>query len=254
MKKKAKAPEKENSERWVLTYADVMNLLLIFFIILFVISQVDTNKFNELSQSLGKAFSFGTSSGETLITLPNGGTELQSGIPGVSGGSGGKSEEEQMEDVRKEIEQKVEEEQLGDKIDVVIEERGIKISIKAQYLFPSGSAQINPEVMSNILSIGDVLKSLSGNMIRVEGHTDTDPIKTSSYPSNWELASARAGNVLRILVEKCGISPEKICAVSYGEFQPLVPNDSEVNKAKNRRVDIVILKQEFAIGEVASDN
>ncbi|MCX7772885.1 MAG: flagellar motor protein MotB [Clostridia bacterium] len=265
MAKKGKPKvEKDNAERWLLTYADLMNLLLIFFIILFAMSQVNETKMQQLAQSLSKAF--GMDGGGQV--LPNSG--VNSGVINLGGGikptitpppSGngnlngqGKSEEQQMEEVLGDIKQTIKENGLSDKINVSIQERGIKISITAQYLFASGSADLDPKVVNNILDIGKLLKLLPANMIRVEGHTDTDPIRTSLYPSNWELSSARATNVLRLLVEKCGVDPKMISAVGYGEYHPDYPNSNEVNKAKNRRVDIVILKQDFAVGEAGGGN
>jgi chemotaxis protein MotB len=91
--------------------------------------------------------------------------------------------------------------------------------------------------------------SFSENSIRIEGHTDNDPISTPLFPSNWELSSARATNVLRFLIEKTKLKAENLSAVGYGEFHPLLPNTSKENKAKNRRVDIVILKQDASKSE-----
>ncbi len=253
MKKKATKAQKENSERWVLTYADVMNLLLIFFIILFAISQVNQAKAEQLSQSLNKAFGssgynrsiipFPDDNGDSLIIEP-----LYPTYPGVDE-SQDKTEAEQMDEVTNSLETMIAQQSLQDKIDVSLQERGIKISVKAQYLFASGSAVLNKEVMSEILEIGEILKLIPGNMIQVEGYTDTEPINSPFYSSNWELASVRATNVLRVLVEKSGIPADKICAVSYGEFHPIYPNDTPDNKAKNRRVDIIVLKQAFSNGE-----
>lgn len=267
--KRAKA-SKENTERWLLTYADLMNLLLIFFIILYAMSKVDVAKYNELSQAMGKVFGIGHSSNEmfppgagsdSLIDLGKGNqkdnTPTPTPTPSATGDQGtgaGNIEDQEMQALKNSLENMITEGNLGGEITVSTEERGVKISIQAQYLFASGSSELEPTVLKNVEDIGKMLKEFPDNYVRVEGHTDTDPIKTALYPSNWELSSARATNVLRILVEKCSLDPKRISAVGYGEYQPLYPNDTEVNKAKNRRVDIVLLKQDFSVGEAGSGN
>lgn len=244
--------EKDTSERWLLTYADLMNLLLILFIILFAMSQVDAGKFQQLSNSLHKAFGSGTGNvinsqgGNSLIPMEN--TAPGSNVAPVQ------TEEEQMDEVQQQVSDLIEDQKLGNTIAVDLEERGIVISITAQLLFKSGSAELEPDSKPTIQEIGNILKAIPGNQIRIEGHTDTDPIRNSTYPSNWELSSARATNVLRLLVDKAGIDPRRISAVGYGEYRPKAPNTSLQNKALNRRVDIVIVKSKFDQVEAGQGN
>lgn len=234
----------ENHERWVLTYADVMNLLLILFIILYTMSQVDVAKFNQLAASLKAAF--GDSAATTMMMQGANGNSIipldaSSPSPVVSSSM----EDQQMQAVKETVEKLAEKENLTGEVEVSIKERGVEISIKERVLFKPGSAQIEEVSMQTITGIGKVLLSIPGNHIRVEGHTDNDPINTAQFPSNWELSSMRATNVLRILVEKCGINPKIISSVGYGEFTPKVPNTTLQNKSANRRVDIVILKNMY---------
>lgn len=246
--------EKDNSERYLLTYADLMNLLLILFIILFAMSQVDTTKFQQLSQSMSSAFGNGSppsvvqgsGSGNSLVNFPA--TMPSPVIPS-------KLEEQQMEALQGEISQMVESEGLSANVSVVLQDRGIVITINEKVLFKSGSAEIEKTSQDKVLKIGkDILSKIPNKHIRVEGHTDNVPIKSAYFPSNWELSADRATNVLRILVDQAGLDPKSISAVGYGEYTPLVPNTSDENRAQNRRVDIVILRDASSKGEASTDD
>jgi len=244
---------KDNAERWLLTYADLMNLLLILFIILFAMSQVDTQKFQQLSQSLSAAFGSGSNSvlqgsgqGNSLIDFPA--TMPSPVIPA-------EMEDKQIDGIAQEVREIIKGQGLEGSIDVKRQERGVVISINERLFFKSGSAVIEKESEEKVLKIGnDILAKIPNKHIRIEGHTDNVPIKSAIFPSNWELSSARATSVLRILVDKSKIDPKLISAVGYGEFTPLVPNDSDANREKNRRVDIVILTQDSSQGEASTDN
>jgi len=259
----AKKPrvEKDNSERYLLTYGDLMNLLLIFFIILYSMSQVDSQKFEQLSGSFQS--SFGAFAPGSIINTGGGGSSLMtlkpsdvaSPTPNPTSQNGtGTAEEISEKAVRDKVEKLISEQSLQGNLKVELEERGVVISITASYLFKSGSAIIEPDSMAILDKIGNILLSVPGNHIRIEGHTDNDPIKTSIYPSNWELSSSRSTNVLRQLVDNSGIQPTVISSVGYGEYRPRVPNTTEANKALNRRVDIVIIKSIFDASEAGKGN
>ncbi len=243
---------KDNNERWLLTYADLMNLLLILFIILFSMSQVNTEKFQKLSQSLSSAFGNGEapslvqggSSGNSLIDFPA--TMPSPVIPS-------KIEDQQMEALQEEIEGLVDSEGLKGNVAVTMEDRGIIVRINEKILFKSGSAIIETKDQDTLITIGKDMLSKINKHIRVEGHTDNVPMKSALYASNWELSAARAINVLKLLVDKGGINPKMIHPVPYGEYSPLVPNTTDANRAKNRRVDIVILRDSSSKGEADTD-
>lgn len=244
---------KDNAERWLLTYADLMNLLLILFIILFAMSQVSTEKFQQLSQSLSSAFGNGeppsvvqgSGSGNSLVNFPA--TMPSPVIPS-------KLEDQQMEALQEEISGLVESEGLKGDVAVTMQERGIVVTINEKILFKSGSAIIEPNDQNTLITIGkDILSKIPDKHIRVEGHTDNIPMKSALYASNWELSAARAINVLKLLVEKCGIDPHMISPVGYGEYNSVAKNDTDANRAKNRRVDIVILRDSSSKGEAATD-
>jgi chemotaxis protein MotB len=238
---------KDTAERWLLTYADLMNLLLIFFIILYAISQVDQQKAQQLSQSMRAAF--GQASGETIIGKGMSGNSIakmdnKDEAP-PSSVVEGTLEKEQMNEVKKKVEDIAKKTGLIDQVGVTLEERGVRISISSTLLFKKSSDEIEPAALPTVRGIGDVLRNIPDKPIRIEGHTDSDQINTERFPSNWELSSARANKVLRFFVENSKISPKIISSVGFGEYRPLVPNTTEANKSKNRRVDIVIIKSMY---------
>ncbi len=251
-KPKAKV-EKDTAERWLLTYADLMNLLLIFFIILYTISQTDVAKFNQLAESLREAFGESTASsfisesgaGTSIIPLEN--TAPSPVIPSTL-------EDQQMEEVKEKVTEIIKNENLTGEVEVSMQERGVLISIKEKVLFKSGSAEIEPESRQTVEKLGGALKIITGNHMRVEGHTDNDPINTAQFPSNWELSLIRATNVLHLLVDKSGVDPTIISPVGYGEFRPKLPNTTPENKAANRRVDIVIVRNVYDKSEAGADS
>ena len=130
---------------------------------------------------------------------------------------------------------------------VSMEDRGLVITFVAEVLFDSGKADVKPEGKKILAKVADVVKEESmGNNIGVEGHTDNEPIKYSGWKSNWELSTARATNVLHYLVDECSLNPEKLSATGYGEYRPVVSNETAEGRQKNRRVEIIIKPQETA--------
>ncbi len=242
MGRRGREPEKApNHERWLITYADLITLLMIFFIIMYTISNINSKKFAQLSASMTEAL-LGQNSGYILGDAPG---PLM--IPD-STAAGGRTELASMRKAKEEIEKYIEKQGLKSKVEVSQEERGLVISLKEALLFNKGSAQITPPAREVILKVGQVLSQLPNN-IRIEGHTCNLPIHTAQFPSNWELSTARATNVVRFLVTEVGIKPEKLSATGYGEFRPVAPNTSEANRARNRRVDIVVLRSVLDIAE-----
>jgi len=247
LKRRQKA-KKENSERWLLTYADMITLLLIFFIVLYTLSQIDVKKFEALSTSLSQAMG----AGGMVLDSPG-----PSVVPGISGtisevavSSGDNS---QLDKIMKELQEYVKESNLQAKVSVTMEERGVVLSFQEEVLFMLGSAELTPRAREIITKVGPVLE-IAPNYLRVEGHTDNLPIRTSQYPSNWELSAARANTVLKELLKNFKIHPQRLSAVAYGEYRPLVKNDSEANRQTNRRVNIVILRSEYGGAEPGSLN
>ncbi|MGB9662706.1 MAG: flagellar motor protein MotB [Moorellaceae bacterium] len=232
----------DNKERWLLTYSDLITLLMIFFVVMYAISDTNTKKLAALAQSLNQAL-VGSSGG----LFQEGGPSM---LPGLSGGpsffeqKGEGETNSSLDQASAKLSEYIASSGLQQEITLTKEERGLVITMVETVLFPKGSAELTPHAREIIAKVGRILAPLP-NFVRVEGHTDTLPISTERFPSNWELASARALNVLHVLIAEAGIAPERLSATSYGEYRPIAPNDSESNMARNRRVDIVVLKETY---------
>ncbi len=222
---------------WSLTYGDFMSLLLCFFIMLFALSTIDVARFKEVISSIQGALGVLEGGPRVLnpsdIPVPKPPTQISpSGLV-----------ELKLAGLMKEIErQLIKEGNLSpDKVSFKIDERGLVITFLDAVFFDVGKANLKPGVFPILDALADALKDVK-NSIRIEGHTCDLPIHTSQFPSNWELSAARAIAVLRYLVEEKGLPPERLMAVGYGEYRPLAPNVDEELRQKNRRVEIVILR------------
>lgn len=229
-RRKRQEESSPGSPTWLTTYSDLVTLLLCFFVLLFSFSTVDAQKFKAIMSS----FQGGTG-------VLEGGTTINPPIP--------VDDEQEVEseliDLMEYLEEYAKTLGLGNKITVKIEERGIVVRFMDDVFFDSGSAKIKIESFEILKSVAELLnrEEFINRQIRIEGHTDSDPIlKSSKYPTNWELSSDRATNVLRYLVEVESIEGERVSSSNYSYYRPIVPNDSPENKAKNRRVDVIILK------------
>ncbi len=246
-------PEKDRSERWLLTYADLITLLLIFFIVLYTISKQDVAKFEQIAESLNSALT-----GSKEIIGDSAGPSMIPGFHGFNLPVTDTVEDEQEEDMMEEIKRKVQElvkrEGLQASISVTREERGVVVRIVDHVLFRSGYADLTPQADRILKAIGKILLINKDQYIRIEGHTDNIPISNHRFPSNWELSAARATNVLRLFAEKSGIDQRLLSGVGYGEFRPIADNSTDGGRAKNRRVEIVILSSKFNPSESQHTN
>lgn len=244
-------PEKENSERWLLTYSDLITLLLIFFIILYTISKQDEAKFKQISESLSSALS---GSKEVIGDSPGPHIIGQAGFK-PQGDKTDKQEElaekKKMQDIKQKVEELAKKEGLQTSISVTITERGVAIRIVDQVLFNSGYADLTPQADRILRGIGQILLTNKDQYIRIEGHTDNVPISNGRFASNWELSAARATKVLRLFVN-IGFDPRLLSETGYGEYRPVADNKTELGKSKNRRVEIVILSTKFNQSESQS--
>ncbi|MCF6460538.1 OmpA family protein [Clostridium sp. Cult3] len=232
--KKRRKTEESNTDSWLTTYSDLVTLLLCFFVLLFSFSNIDAQKFRTIMSS----FQGGTG-------VLEGGTTLELGENAES------SEdllEEDLEKLKGILEEYADSVGLGAEILLSVEERGLIVRFMDNVLFDSGKAELKPESIEILETVAEILNrdEFRDRLIKVEGHTDTDPILYSKkYPTNWELSSTRATNVLRYLVEEENIDGSRISSSGYSYYRPIAPNDTRENKAKNRRVDIVILRSSF---------
>lgn len=239
--KKREDHEKDNSERWLLTYSDLITLLMIFFVVMYAMSNVDAQKYQVLSQSLNGALEPSGMGGSG-----SGGTASGGGIDVSQALADGKSDQVDPELVAaaEEITKLIREKNLQDKVSVSIQERGVVVGLMNTVLFDPGSAQIKPESVPTLVAIGQIANGVH-NYIRIEGNTDDVPQSSPQFPSNWELSVVRATEVLRLMIAQSGVAPDKISAVGYGEYRPSVPNTSPENRSKNRKVDVVILSDKL---------
>ena len=212
--------ESGDKDRYLITYADLITLLLGLFIILYAISNIDSSKYKSVVAAFDNYFG----NDRLITTIPD-----KKAVPTPK------------DKLSEELSKLIVQNDYSNSIQLEENERGITLHILEKILFPPGSADLNGMSKIVLKKIADVIRNLP-NDIRIEGFTDNTPISNSKYPSNWHLSSARALNTAWYLIQDEGISPDKVSIVGNGENQPIAPNDSPETRARNRRVDIVILK------------
>lgn len=281
-RKRHEEPEKENNERWLLTYSDLITLLMIFFVVLYSMSKIDADKFRAIADSLNKSLGGSQPSKMEIANNPNGPAFLDTGNmtskatqPGKSNNpdntsdnnlsaqssvqssevSQGNIEAENMsiEAIKAKVDKFARDNDIETKLISSIEERGLVVSIQDTLLFDSGSATLTPKARSILEKIAVVLNG-TPNFIRVEGHTDNLPIHTPQFPSNWELSASRATNVVQLMIDSGGISPERLSEIGYSQYRPIMSNDTEAGRSRNRRVDLIILRSKYDAVEPSSSN
>ena len=238
-KKRHKNHEEEGGEAWLLPYSDLMTLLLAVFIVLFAVSQVDVQKAQQMSQEFTEQMMSGGSSSSQSASQGN----QQKESSGEAGGES-KSELQQMEELKAEIDAKLKSENLSSSVQTGIDKRGLVISLSNAIFFDPGSAEIKADNEKTLLEIANMVNVMN-NYIRIEGHTDDVPMNSNVYRSNWDLSAARAANVVRLLTSNTNISPDRLIAVGYGEYRPVADNSTEAGRAKNRRIDIIVLSEKY---------
>lgn len=243
--------EPENHERWLVSYADFITLLFAFFTVMYATSQQDAAKEKEFEKSIRKSFAIFGAGGTGGASGAQGGED--SGLPratlaGQSAGAGleafpgRKAGPAEVQDyvvrrLRKNLSgAEAEEAARAIRHDAV----GVRIQLAAASLFPEGSADLKPEAIGELAKFGPLLKDSKRRLI-IEGHTDDQPIHTARFPTNWELSALRATKIVRYLHLRQGIDEGRMTAVAYADQRPAAPNDSEENRAKNRRIEIQIV-------------
>jgi chemotaxis protein MotB len=216
--------KRDNHERWLLTYSDLITLLLAFFVIMYGISSADVKKFSRLAESMRKAFN----------------VDVLQGMPEVSLMEDASAEARDLSVLYGELSDFFQQEGFADKVEIGVRPDGIAISISGNMLFASGRAELRPDSIQLLHALGRGLSRLT-NLIRVEGHTDDVPPAGTEFPTNWELSGARSVAVVRELAEEEGIDPRRLSAVAYSQYRPVAPNDSARSRAKNRRTEVLVL-------------
>ena len=256
--------EHENEERWLLTYADMITLLMVLFIVLFAISSVNTSKFEQLSKSLAEAIS-----GKIVQGGPNiqesGATEateqstpeppvpaIQPVIKSESSTSGrgaanlqksaAQREEEDFQKLKQQIDQYAREHGLESALQTTVAHRGLVIRLLTdRILFASGQAHLEPESSGLLAAIARLLITEVRHPIVVEGHTDSRPIHSAQFPTNWELSTARSTQVVRFFIRH-GVAARRLQAAGVAAQRPLASNSSDRGRSRNRRVEIVLVR------------
>jgi chemotaxis protein MotB len=216
-----------NNERWLLTYADMITLLLALFIILFSISTISKVKFKALAHEMSGGFS-ATDADNRPATEKSLAQDTQS-----------------LNALAAALRAYVHQRHLTKNVDVRIEKRGVVVSLRTDSaMFKSGSAVLEPQAGGLIHAIAGFLLTPAQRMrmLKIEGNTDDVPIATPLYPTNWELSTSRAVSVTRHLSEHDGIAAQRLAAIGFAEWHPIAPNTAEANRLLNRRVDIVVLR------------
>lgn len=235
---KRKGHEKEpNHERWLLTYSDLITLLMIFFVIMYASSNLDATKYKAVSESFNVVFNGG---GKTIVGNDSS-PSISDTKPAVNPAA---MEQSKIQEIKNQVDTYLKKNGMKGTVSTNIDERGLVISLNDTLFFDTGKAEIKPESQKKIIEIGKMLNKIN-NYIRIEGHTDNIPIKNDRFQSNWQLSCERAANVTMILIDKANIPPQKLSAVGYGEWRPIASNKEEQGKARNRRVDIVIMNSKF---------
>ena len=252
-KKKKHEGEEENNERWLVSYADFITLLFAFFVTMYSISRVDGNKLGSavesLQRALGSVIAIQTfQEGSGLLPSPSANRLIPSNLTPIEGrpptaAVEARAFEKLAKEIREGVEKLPKEGQGGknsEQIKFILEKRGLVIRISEHIFFKSGDASILPE-FTPILDV--VAKSLEKvpNHIRIEGHTDSVPINTPRFPSNWELSTARATSIVRYLLTHFEFPPPRLSASGYGEYYPIESNKTSEGRLQNRRVDFVVL-------------
>ncbi len=248
MRKKKEHHEEHADESWLLPYSDVLTLLLALFIVMFAMSQTDKVKLKAMGEQFNIIFAGGSGTlekdGSSIIPMEQSGTSGTSGAASstAAGDSNTAIEEDKMTAIKKMLEQEIGKEGYSDKVKVELNNDGLEIAIQDVVLFNSGEADVLKGVSPLISKITNMLHELD-NQIKIVGHTDNIPINNGKFKSNWDLSAMRAINVMNFMTSSGGINQDKVSIQAYAEHMPKFTNDTEAGRAKNRRVEIIVVRK-----------
>jgi len=255
-------------ERWLITYADLITLLLAFFVIMYAMSNVDATKYEMMAKSLKLALGM-EKAGQGLVSNMSGeqpGKDSSISLKGTDDRKKAMPQQEvnELVDLKqaqerrefdymiKRIKEYTEEKKIVNNLSATTDGRGLVLNLSDTVLFESGKADLSPRAKELLDALADILLE-SHKHIKVEGHTDNVPIRNERYPSNWQLSTDRATNVIMYWIEKYPEASGLLSAAGYGEHRPIALNDTVAGRAKNRRVDIIVLRDAIAKGEPLSE-
>jgi chemotaxis protein MotB len=260
-RRRAKREEHLNHEAWAIPYADLLTLLLAFFVVMYAISSLNTGKYRVLADALSVAFKGGTVAGDAAPLRPSGisgltvrdavqGSDLgaprrSNGAPAaISGTAGPSAEMLNAARIAVRVSRAAAPMVMRDQVTVRQHPLWVEVEIRNDVLFASGSADLNRNAEEVLTRLAATMRGF-GNPIRVEGHTDDVPIDGGRYRDNWDLSAARAVSVVRVLAEN-GIDPARLAVLGFGEFRPIESNQAESGRRANRRVLLAILGSDDA--------
>ncbi|BAC14180.1 flagellar motor aparatus [Oceanobacillus iheyensis HTE831] len=238
---------KKGAPKWMVTYSDMITLILVFFILLFSMSQIDQTKFDQVTESFQNRMILDFLPSAVPLENPTESTgensedgKIDEIEPIYLANEEEEKSTDELDELMMNVSQYLEENNLKDVITANRNERGVVLVLQEKILFESGEAEILEEAGPFLNHIGTLLSELD-NQVNVEGHTDSRPISNYRYPSNWELSGARASSVVRYFIEAESLHMSRFSTVGYADTVPLEPNSNEANMSKNRRVEIIIL-------------
>jgi chemotaxis protein MotB len=254
-RRQREAAESVSHDRWLISYADFMTLLFAFFVVLFAATYRDNQNIRKLARAIHNGFQRmgafaedesgnGGSYPTEMPDADDNSSRVQNDKTKVTLGSAGSVED--MLQLRRALEQAMGQELKNHEVVLQVTPEGFVISLKELGFFDSGQAELLPGAAEKIEKIAKVL-SRPGLEIRVEGHSDNQPIHNEQFRSNWELSTGRAMAVLRLLVDDAGFDPTKLSASGYGEYRPVADNSTAEGRRMNRRVDLVVVQSKLPI-------
>jgi chemotaxis protein MotB len=253
--RRKKAASHENHERWLISYADFITLLFAFFVVMFASSQADRGRAQEFSESVKKALDGGKMA--SLISVVLGGTIANTGQGNMKlRGPALNPPKDDTRDTKlaallpslKVLTAELQGEIKAGQMELSMQQRGLVISFTQASLFPSGEDVIAPQAYSSLARVAAAIAKIP-NPVRLEGHTDSVPIKTSRFRSNWELSAGRSIALLELLSTRFGVPMDRLSIAGYADTAPVASNATEAGRSKNRRVDLVILNEQGVIAE-----
>ena len=222
--------QKKGAPEWIVTFGDMMSLLLTFFVLLLSFSSMELDKFKVVAGSMKDAFGIASEAKMSASEIGNE-SQLKRALQPTAGVN-------QMLIVQL-MRQAIEKHQMEDSGNVTIDERGVVLQLDGDALFKIGDAELQEKAYSLLDEVVTIAEAQAGPL-EVEGHTDNVPIKSSKYPSNWELSSARAGSATRYLTDS-GLAASRIKAIGYADTRPIESNETAEGRARNRRIEILFL-------------
>jgi chemotaxis protein MotB len=245
MARKRVEEESDNHDRWLVSYADFITLLFAFFVVMYALSSINEGKYRVLSNALVQAFGGSPAAPPLRIDPAPGAPPLPRMLPRPQNGEAQRRSEalrrerEHLTGMARDIQKALAPLVEQGKVRVTQSALGVSVEINASVLFASGDARLSDESEQALRAVAAVLKD-DQHAIRVEGHTDSTPIHTAQFPSNWELSAVRASSVVRLFIDSA-VAQERLTAVGHGSTRPVDSNDSAAGRQRNRRVTLMIL-------------